>query len=1446
MQKKILKSLIIVFFVPFLVKAEWIPLDKRSASPEAPVVQLLNDDNYSTVLRFDISGFELTDLMTEGKKYNTVDLLTESFTTSPGSPALPYVAKIMALHDQASVSVEILETGPVQIFSNICLPPARASWLEGDPETPYIEDQKVYSSGKSLPGVFAKMDPPGIFRDFRIARISVYPVQYIPAKKEIQVVSSVTVRINYGGGDVVNPKTTPRKPIAPSFGSIYRELLVNYQSVLDKFYDGKEDGHELMLCIMPDEFYPSFLPYAEWKRLSGIDIHITKFSDIGANANDPAIIKNHVTDAYHNWEVPPTYVLIVGDNGVFPKYIVNYSWSFPNEDYFVEIDGNDYFPEMFIGRLTNQSNYQMQVMINKFQKYEKNPYITNTDWFKKATVCSNDAYISQVQTKRFTAEIMLEEGNFTSVDTMMSDPGCTYNLTDVVNAINEGRSYLNYRGEGWSSGWGAYCYPFSTSDVTNLNNGEHFTFVTSIGCGVAMFDASGGNCFGEEWIEVGTLSNPKGAAAFIGPTSNTHTAYNNQIDKGIYIGMFHEGLETPGQALVRGKFYMYTQFGNEYYVEYHYRIYCILGDPSIHIWKDVPQAVTVEYPATIPFGFNLVEFTVTHTSTGLPVENAVVCVTGDELFSSASTDALGKAYVEIDAQVLETLDVTVRGGNVYPFQGTMIVIQPTGPYVVEDSYTIDDATGGNGNGLMDYGETILLSLTMKNVGVDPASNVTVALSTLNPYITFTDNTEFYGNIAAGSTAFVADGFSYTVADNIPDHEMVSIEVIATSGTDNWISYISIEAHAPVIEYIDFTLDDPAGNNNGKFDPGETVELTVLIENSGSSDALNVVGTMEETDPFVVVNTTQMDFGNISGGAQATAVYSVTAAMNTPAGHLAELNLILNADLGITASGEVKVVIGQVPVLILDLDENGNSAPDMEAALNTMDVTYEVLSAFPPELNLYSTIFLCLGVYPQNHVLTGSEGQILVDYLNDGGSLYMEGGDTWYFDPSTPVHSMFNINPTGDGSGDMDVVEGMAATFTQDMSFDYSGDNSWMDHIEPISPAFKIFDNSSPQYGTGVAYDAGNYKTIGASHEFGGLDDGASPSTKAKLMAQYLDFLGIIVTLQAAFTSDVTQVCVDHTVDFYDFSTGEVISWEWTFEGGSPPTSVMQNPTVYYSSPGSYDVSLTVSDGEESSTLTLTDYITVVTAPGIPAEPAGPNVVCGTEGISPYSTTGLPGISTYDWVINPASAGTIAGSGISIIVLWTSGFTGDVTLKVAGVNECGSGAYSPAIDITRYLPDVTLEPFNAVCVDDPPFVLTGGMPEGGEYSGAGVTGGWFYPATAGTGTHTITYTYTDPEDCQNFAVQTILVDPCTGLNENGLNGDFLVYPNPGNGMFMLKFRHANECRLTVFNTVNEMVFADKIQTCNKYLLDLSAVPAGFYYLHITSETGESVRKIVVLE
>jgi hypothetical protein len=120
---------------------------------------------------------------------------------------------------------------------------------------------------------------------------------------------------------------------------------------------------------------------------------------------------------------------------------------------------------------------------------------------------------------------------------------------------------------------------------------------------------------------------------------------------------------------------------------------------------------------------------------------------------------------------------------------------------------------------------------------------------------------------------------------------------------------------------------------------------------------------------------------------------------------------------------------------------------------------------------------------------------------------MEGGDTWYYNSPTAVHAMFGILGQGDGSGDLSTIVGMAGTFTEGMSFPYNGDNNYIDRIAPTGGATLILQNNSPVYGTAVAYDAGTYKTIGASHEFGGLTDGAS--TKAELMEKYLDFFMLL-------------------------------------------------------------------------------------------------------------------------------------------------------------------------------------------------------------------------------------------------------------------------------------------------------------------------------------------------
>jgi len=115
------------------------------------------------------------------------------------------------------------------------LPPARVSWFEGQPESPYTENGESYNSNDIYPKELAKIDPPSVFRDFRIARLSVFPVRYIPAKKELQTFSSITVRINYGEGEVINPKTTAQKAISPSFGKLYRSFIFNYQKCFKQF-----------------------------------------------------------------------------------------------------------------------------------------------------------------------------------------------------------------------------------------------------------------------------------------------------------------------------------------------------------------------------------------------------------------------------------------------------------------------------------------------------------------------------------------------------------------------------------------------------------------------------------------------------------------------------------------------------------------------------------------------------------------------------------------------------------------------------------------------------------------------------------------------------------------------------------------------------------------------------------------------------------------------------------------------------------------------------------------------------------------------------------------------------------------------------------------------------------------------------------------------------------
>lgn len=83
-----------------------------------------------------------------------------------------------------------------------------------------------------------------------------------------------------------------------------------------------------------------------------------------------------------------------------------------------------------------------------------------------------------------------------------------------------------------------------------------------------------------------------------------------------------------------------------------------------------------------------------------------------------------------------------------------------------------------------------------------------------------------------------------------------------------------------------------------------------------------------------------------------------------------------------------------------------------------------------------------------------------------------------------------------------------------------------------------------------------------------------------------------VALSAAFESDVTTALIGEEVTFDDMSIGSPSRWEWTFEGGEPATSNLSQPKVKYMTPGTYTVSLRISNKDDESEIVKTDFITV--------------------------------------------------------------------------------------------------------------------------------------------------------------------------------------------------------------------------------------------------------------
>jgi hypothetical protein len=302
-----------------------------------------------------------------------------------------------------------------------------------------------------------------------------------------------------------------------------------------------------------------------------------------------------------------------------------------------------------------------------------------------------------------------------------------------------------------------------------------------------------------------------------------------------------------------------------------------------------------------------------------------------------------------------------------------------------------------------------------------------------------------------------------------------------------------------------------------------------------------------------------------------------------------------------------------------------------------------------------------------------------------------------------------------------------------------------------------------------------------------------------------------------------QLCVNDSITLTTSGSAGNIEWFVLFNNAwdSIGSGTMVGPASI-DSVATYQVITVASFGNGCPN--DTSAILMVTASNPPAVNLGSDITaCG----SALLDAGNPG-ATYQWSNSSTTQTTTVTSSGQYIVTVT-------------VNGCGN---SDTIGVTiNPLPNVTLASMNTVCVDDLPFTLSGGSPAGGTYSGTGVSGSSFDPGTAGTGTHSITYTVTGANGCTNSASQNIVVNVCVGIsNVSGIASDILAYPNPSEGMITISSEWISSSQLEVYNLLQQKVMETKV-SASTLTIDLTGKP-GVYTLRFTKGNEIKVAKIVV--
>ncbi len=768
-----------------------------------------------------------------------------------------------------------------QEFDNIEIAPSKGNFSrEIDPESVPYRYGEVYSNNAFYPASQAHLGEPYILRDLRGQNIMVYPFAYNPVTKTLRVYTHLVLTLGKTSEKGDNPKLsrkTYQVKISPETDAMYSQRFVNYKATGAKYSFIPDEGELLVIC--PDQYLNAMQPFVDWKNQSGRPTAMVSLSDIGGNNADQ--IKSYIQSRYNNPEENLTFVLLVGDYNDLTPYPMNGGRS---DIWFGQLEGNDYYPEVFVGRFSVQSVSDVQHQVDKVIYYERD-ITANADWLAKGmgigstegAGSGHNGGESDYQHIDYIRDTLLHY-TYTEVSQHYHGVGVGTNATMLSQNFNEGVGICNYCNHGSVTSW--YVGSFSNSNVNGLTNDYKWPFIWSTACLNGKFDQ---NCFGEAWMRATNNSTGVPTGAIGGMFSWTNqpwqppmTGQDEMVDvlcEWRNADHFHH---TLAGASLNGNMKILDLHPSDQGLTHN--TWILFGDPSLLLRTDTPAEMNVTcQPEAILLGQTELRLTAetdyalaTLSFNGQILASAPV-LNGECTLTFPEQSETGTALLVVTSfnKVTEVRDIEIIPAN--------------GAYLTYDSFSVNDE-----NGQADYGETVGISLSIKNIGNQTATNVQVTLSSDSPFVVITQAMGTIPSIGALETYTLSNAFEIAVNELIADGIQAEFNLICTDGDNTWSNHFRMTLHAPAFAISEFR---PAST----VQPGESGILIVGIRNTGSADARNAKIQLYSSSSDLVFNPIIYNLGEIPAGGTKNANAPFTSSSSVPSGSSFEVYYQMDAE-----------------------------------------------------------------------------------------------------------------------------------------------------------------------------------------------------------------------------------------------------------------------------------------------------------------------------------------------------------------------------------------------------------------------------------------------------------------------------------------------------------------------------------------------------------------------